>query len=106
IFVQVKSGKWGIKDLRDLHSAMTTEKADMGVLICWGSDALTKEMQELIRKVNLEKGGQYRLQVISLARLLPSNNPSPVLLPESAGHTIRSGVDLATCGMKSSTETV
>jgi hypothetical protein len=106
IFTQVKSGKWTLENLRSLHSAMQIEKADLGVLICWGSDKLTKEMREHIRKVNLEKGGQHGLQVISLARLLPSDNPSPVLLPEPSGHTARTGVDSATCGMKSSTETV
>lgn len=72
--IQVKSGKTGPRDLRDLMGTMSREKAEVGVLICM--DLPTKAMRDEItaagKYVHPTIGREYdRLQVVTIAEMFP-----------------------------------
>ena len=72
--LQVKSGKTGPRDLRDLVGTMAREKAEIGVLIC--TDMPTKAMRD-----EIVAAGKFRhpllhtefdrLQVVTVAEMFP-----------------------------------
>jgi DNA modification methylase len=72
--IQVKSGKTGPRDLRDLRGTMEREKAQIGVLICMDppTKAMRAEMTKAGKYVHPTIGREYdRLQVVTIAELFP-----------------------------------
>lgn len=73
--IQVKSGKTGPRDLRDLMGTMQREKAEVGVLICMDmpTKAMRDEMTAAGKYVHPTIGREYdRLQVVTIAELFPN----------------------------------
>lgn len=73
--IQVKSGKTGPRDLRDLMGTMQREKAEVGVLICMDmpTKAMRDEMTAAGKYVHPTIGREYdRLQVVTVAELFPN----------------------------------
>jgi DNA modification methylase len=72
--IQVKSGKTGPRDLRDLMGTMAREKAEIGVLICMDmpTKAMRDEMTAAGKYVHPTIGREYdRLQVVTIAEMFP-----------------------------------
>ena len=72
--IQVKSGKTGPRDLRDLMGTMSREKAEVGVLICMDlpTKAMRDEMTAAGKYVHPTIGREYdRLQVVTIAEMFP-----------------------------------
>lgn len=72
--IQVKSGKTGPRDLRDLSGTMQREKAEVGVLICMDmpTKAMRDEMTAAGKYVHPTIGREYdRLQVVTIAEMFP-----------------------------------
>jgi DNA modification methylase len=73
--IQVKSGKTGPRDLRDLMGTMAREKAEIGVLICMDlpTKAMRDEMTAAGKYAHPTIGREYdRLQVVTVAELFPN----------------------------------
>lgn len=73
--IQVKSGKTGPRDLRDLSGTVQREKADIGVLICMDmpTKAMRDEMTAAGKYVHPTIGREYdRLQVVTIAEMFPN----------------------------------
>lgn len=72
--IQVKSGKTGPRDLRDLMGTMQREKAEVGVLICMDmpTKAMRDEMTAAGKYVHPTIGRECdRLQVVTIAEMFP-----------------------------------
>ena len=72
--IQVKSGRTGPRDLRDLMGTMAREKAEIGVLICMDlpTRAMRDEMTAAGKYVHPTIGREYdRLQVVTIAEMFP-----------------------------------
>jgi len=72
--IQVKSGKTGPRDLRDLMGTIQREKAEIGVLICMDmpTKAMRDEMTAAGKYVHPTIGREYdRLQVVTIAEMFP-----------------------------------
>lgn len=94
--IQVKSGKTGPRDLRDLMGTMQREKAEVGVLICMDlpTKAMRDEMTAAGKYVHPTIGREYdRLQVVTIAEMFPdaaNNRPARRLdLPWARTDTVK-----------------
>ncbi|KPK89235.1 hypothetical protein AMJ80_10070 [bacterium SM23_31] len=84
IIIQVKSGKVGVKDIRDLGHVIDREEAPIGIFITLNKP--TKPMREEAAMKGIYKSPTYqrdfpRIQIITIEELLNGKKP---LLPPSA----------------------
>ncbi|MBA4048382.1 MAG: site-specific DNA-methyltransferase [Sphingomonas sp.] len=95
--IQVKSGKTGPRDLRDLMGTVQREKAEIGVLICMDmpTKAMRDEMTAAGKYTHPTIGREYdRLQVVTIAEMFPdAKNGRPARrldLPWARTDTVKS----------------
>ncbi|MBM2817127.1 MAG: Mtase protein [Ignavibacteria bacterium] len=70
IFIEVKSGHVGVKNIREFINVVETNEVDLGVFVCF-QEELTKPMEQAAKETGKYKGYQFDIiQIITIEDLL------------------------------------